>query len=114
MIRCDTALRQRIKAAAVSGFTHSASAPAYNRRLIVTGTRTFMTAAPDRSASVAALQPAEWGIPTRWGATLFRAKTVFHQLRRGIRDLRAGPQFLSKSNDHGFSFTIGGSPTPFC
>ena len=71
-----------------------------------------MTAAPDRSASVAALQPAEWGIPTRWGATVFRAKTVFHQLRRGIRDLRAGPQFLSKSNDHGFSVTIGASQTP--
>jgi len=71
-----------------------------------------MTAAIDRSASVAALQPAEWGIPTRWSAAVFRAKTAFYQLQRGIRDLAAGPQFLSKSNDHGFSIIIGASQTP--
>src|ERR1700731_1907921 len=71
-----------------------------------------MTAALDRSASVAALQPAEWGIPTRWSAAVFRAKTAFYQLQRGIRDLAAGPQFLSKANDHGFSIIIGASQTP--
>src|ERR1700730_4037930 len=71
-----------------------------------------MTAAPDRSASVAAPQPAEWGIPTRWSAAVFQAKTAFYQLQRGIRDLAAGPQFLSKSNDHRFSVTIGASQTP--
>ena len=71
-----------------------------------------MTAAPDRSASAAAPQPAEWGIPTRWSAAVFQAKTAFYQLQRGIRDLAAGPQFLSKSNDHRFSVTIGASQTP--
>src|ERR1700730_7128155 len=71
-----------------------------------------MTAAPGRSASVAAPQPAEWSIPTRWSAAVFQAKTAIYQLQRGIRDLAAGPQFLSKSNDQRFSVTIGASQTP--
>jgi VanW like protein len=71
-----------------------------------------MTSAPHPSASAAPLEPAEWGIPTRWGSTVFEAKRAFHQLRRGLRDLKTGPQFLSKSNDHGFSGTVAESLTP--
>jgi hypothetical protein len=71
-----------------------------------------MTSAPHPSASAASLELAEWDLPTRWSTAVFRAKAAFHQLRRGIRDLKTGPQSLPKSNDRGFSVTIGLSVTP--
>jgi hypothetical protein len=72
-----------------------------------------MTAAPDRSASVAAPQPAEWGIPTRWSAAVFQAKTAIYQLQRSIRDLAAGPQFCPSRMIIGSQSPLG-HPKPRC
>jgi hypothetical protein len=71
-----------------------------------------VTLAPDPPASGAELSIAEWAIPTRWGAIVFRAKRRFHQLRRGIHDLVAGPQFLSKANAARFFVIVGECQTP--
>ncbi|HEY4472295.1 MAG TPA: VanW family protein [Stellaceae bacterium] len=71
-----------------------------------------MTLAPDPPAIGAALDIAEWAIPTRWGSIVFRARKAFHQLRRGALDLAAGPLFLPKSDGAGFAVILGLSQTP--
>ena len=71
-----------------------------------------MTIAPDPPASAAAIEPAEWGMPTRWAGIVFRAKSVVHQIRRGIRDFASGPQTLAKSDPGRFATILGSSLTP--
>jgi hypothetical protein len=71
-----------------------------------------MTVAPDPPAGAAALDVAEWAIPTRWGNGLFRAKRLFHQARRGVLDVATGPHFLSKSSDARGPLIVGASETP--
>jgi hypothetical protein len=71
-----------------------------------------MTVAPDPPAGTAALDAAEWAIPTRWGNGLFRAKRLFHQARRGVLDVATGPRFLSKSSDARGPLIVGASQTP--
>jgi hypothetical protein len=71
-----------------------------------------MTVAPDPPARTAALDVAEWAIPTRWGNGLFRAKRLFHQARRGVLDVATGPRFLSKSSDARGPLIVGASQTP--
>src|SRR5437763_3916087 len=71
-----------------------------------------MTVAPVPPASAAAIEFAEWGIPSRWASFVFRAKSLLHQMRRGIRDCGTGLGRLPKSDDNRFPVTVGLSRTP--
>ena len=55
---------------------------------------------------------AEWGLPTRRSAAVFRAKVVLHQVERGVSDIGAGLRRFTPSDETGFSVLLAESRTP--
>src|SRR3984893_2592582 len=101
-----------MKVASLSGFTHQASGPAYNRRLNRYREANLHDGRARSFCQCSGAPASGMGHTHALERRGFPGKTAIYQLQRGIRDLAAGPQFLSKSNDHRFSITIGASQTP--
>ena len=70
-----------------------------------------MVVAPERLPG-AAIEAAEWAVPSRGSTFLFAAKVAAHRARRLLANLVSGPRRWGKADSGAFSVALGESATP--